>query len=257
MSLTKTGGDLSQTNPLGTVTLEVEIDAVLSAPYTSTLAFTVTAPTGETGESLSVTTNAPAPGTTNVSVATILTFGATPGIYTVTATLTATADPPNPPVIPQTTTFTLYCGSRLEITKQIIIDAIAAVSTVGGYRTTIAGVQGKWIDPSTVGSLPQVMVLVGPESISSADTAFNILDSVAEIAVVGIVSQAQSEAFLNDMKRLLRSLALLYVNDAVNPWQIKADKPFVKVYREDIPASNNRFASLVFSVWIRAQADPL
>jgi hypothetical protein len=164
-------------------------------------------------------------------------------------------------------------SSRVEDARDAIIAELQNISTTNGYRTTPNQVINAIRPLDAVRTFPEIGVEIGDEVIVPKDDNRGVFDSEVDVHIVGICEANTdtgddndnlgdaAEALLHDIKRIVGSLTLQWVNRSPNRWHINRKRPIACFRVMGLgPRRTKGMVGVTFQIQIRAQdeqfADP-
>lgn len=121
--------------------------------------------------------------------------------------------------------------SRREMVRDCLMYEFGHISKETGYRTDVKKVWRKNLFPDEATDRPCVVLYMKDEPIQQVDQNRTLFNSEIPVVVLGYFSgdledndvtpgEIQGEALFHDLKRVVGSLILKYVNDTDNPWHV-------------------------------------
>jgi hypothetical protein len=164
-------------------------------------------------------------------------------------------------------------SSRSEDALDSIIAELQNISTTNGYRTSPNQVVNAIRPLDQVRTFPEIGVELGDEVIQPIDDFKTVFDSFIDVHIVGICEAYTDtgddnvnlgdagEALLHDIKRIVGSLTLQWVNRSPNRWHINRKRPITCFRVMGLgPRRTKGMVGVTFQIQIHAQdeqfADP-
>jgi len=131
--------------------------------------------------------------------------------------------------------------SRYETTRATLVSALEAITPANNYRSTVAKVETRLLDPNAITSFPTLSVLFPVETFKSIDTTKTTFESKIHVLILAYCRGTQVDALIQDVRRVIVENSLKYVNDANNKWiiEIARDMAGLVISRADLIRLND------------------